>query len=86
MKTELKNKKIKIMKLKERLKNGEVIEFTNDDFDHMRLEFRESRWTGKLEFVVWLNGSIIKLVQSWKSANTKIEQLIRDRQLVEISE
>ncbi len=43
------------MKLKERLKNGEVIEFTNDDFDHMRLEFRESRWTGKLEFVVWLN-------------------------------
>lgn len=72
--------------LKERLKNGEVVEFTNDNYDHMRVEFRVSRWGGKSEFVLWLNGSMIKVVQSWKSAKAKIEELITDRELVEIAE
>lgn len=69
-----------IVEIKTRIKDGEILEFTNDDGDMMELSHKKVLGGG-IEFIVMLNCKIVKMTKTFKPFKDKVEFLIATREL-----
>lgn len=69
--------------MKNRLLNGEIIEFKNPAGDWVILEHSKTLG-GSIEFKIELNGKIIKMCKTFKAFENKLKNLIKERELNEV--